>query len=483
MEKRWVGCDPANFHAGRPAGLRPEIIVLHSARGTVFDAVRAYSIPASSRSAHYLVARDGAVTQHVQEGDTAFHAGLRVNPSASIVRARPTTNPNFYSIGIEHEGHPGAGPWPQPQVNASAALIGEIAARWRIPLDRMHVIAHDEVRASAGCPGPGCDIDRLLVLAGGVQGEKVLKIARPLTLTARANIRRSPDTTGGVLGVAQVGATFEATGITRGEPVGGNDWWYVDAAGRHLWAGATDQPLPGDADGDPLDDPGSTDEMELSHGSAGPAIAPVVAPTFAINRSLALPPKDYVAVATPKDLIVLHFTAGLTARSAYETWRNDPRRIATAYIVDSDGTVFEMFDPRYWASHLGIKGGPVHDKRSIGIEIANVGPLTPSADRSALTWWTGKTFCSLDATTDYCRQRYRGFEYYAAFPPAQVASVAALVRYLTERFAIPLRLPPADKRHEFDEAFFTSFRGIATHANFRKDKFDIGPAFEWEALV
>ena len=34
---------------------------------------------------------------------------------------------------------------------------------------------------------------------------------------------------------------------------------------------------------------------------------------------------------TVKDLIVLHFTAGTTARSAFDTWRNDPRRIATSY--------------------------------------------------------------------------------------------------------------------------------------------------------
>jgi N-acetyl-anhydromuramyl-L-alanine amidase AmpD len=220
--------------------------------------------------------------------------------------------------------------------------------------------------------------------------------------------------------------------------------------------------------------------MELLRAPSAPA--PAAAPALPVNRTLALPPKDYVAVATPKDLIVLHFTAGQTARSAYETWTQDPRRIATAYIVDRDGTIYEMFDPRYWASHLGIRGGPVHDRRSIGIEIANVGPLTPSADRRSLNWWTGHPFCALDETNAYRQQRYRGYEYYAAFPPTQVDAVGALVRHLVERFSIPRQLAPAARRHEFDEAFFASFRGIATHANFRKDKYDIGPAFDWEAL-
>ena len=50
----------------------------------------------------------------------------------------------------------------------------------------------------------------------------------------------------------------------------------------------------------------------------------------------------------------------------------NPNRIATAYIVERDGTIFEVFDPRHWAFHLGLKGsqGQV-DRRSIGIEIAS----------------------------------------------------------------------------------------------------------------
>jgi hypothetical protein len=28
--------------------------------------------------------------------------------------------------------------------------------------------------------------------------------------------------------------------------------------------------------------------------------------------------------------------------------------VATAYVIDRDGTVFELFDPAAWAFHLGL---------------------------------------------------------------------------------------------------------------------------------
>jgi hypothetical protein len=56
------------------------------------------------------------------------------------------------------------------------------------------------------------------------------------------------------------------------------------------------------------------------------------------------------------------------------------------------------------------------------------------------------------------------------------------VAYLCDRFSIAKSLPPASKLFEFDPVFFGSYRGVATHANFRQDKWDIGPAFDWPAL-
>ncbi len=73
-----------------------------------------------------------------------------------------------------------------------------------------------------------------------------------------------------------------------------------------------------------------------------------------INRTIRLENKDYIASETQKDLIVLHHTVGGTAKSTIEYWKTDPNRIATAYVIERNGEVFEVFDPKYWAFHLGL---------------------------------------------------------------------------------------------------------------------------------
>lgn len=187
-----------------------------------------------------------------------------------------------------------------------------------------------------------------------------------------------------------------------------------------------------------------------------------------------------------KDLIVLHFTAGTSCESAFRTWAGNPDRIATAYGVDPDGSIVEFFPPECWAFHLGVKGTRRHDQRSIGIEIANVGPLKPSpTNPNQLNWWPndwGTPYCTLDREDLYCRAPFRGIDHFAAMPVAQQDAVGTLVRHLCERFAIP-RIASAQARSgEYDAAAFENYAGVATHSNFRRDKWDVGPAFSWDRL-
>jgi N-acetyl-anhydromuramyl-L-alanine amidase AmpD len=106
--------------------------------------------PTTQKSAHYGISRAGIVHQYVQETDTAFHAGIVVRATWTLLK--PKVNPNFYTIGIEHEGT-ADDVWPSEQLNASSALIAQIAARWKISLDENHVIFHHQIRASKTCPG------------------------------------------------------------------------------------------------------------------------------------------------------------------------------------------------------------------------------------------------------------------------------------------------------------------------------------------
>jgi len=154
---QWIGCAAENFRKGRH-GQEPKAIVIHIIVGSLEAADLTFKDSRSSVSAHYGVGKDGRIHQFVGESDTAFHAGVIVRPTWKLIN--PQVNPNYYTIGIEHEGQP-QDLWPDEQYATSAALVKEIAARWKIPLDRDHVIMHREIRASKTCPG-SADIDRLL---------------------------------------------------------------------------------------------------------------------------------------------------------------------------------------------------------------------------------------------------------------------------------------------------------------------------------
>src|SRR5258708_4901619 len=101
MEKTRIVCAQSNFMKGRPAGFRPEAIVLHGGEGAA-EEIRARFLDAGmATSAHYVVTKSGDIVQYVAEDDTAFHAGMAINPTWSLIK--PNVNPNFYTIGIELE--------------------------------------------------------------------------------------------------------------------------------------------------------------------------------------------------------------------------------------------------------------------------------------------------------------------------------------------------------------------------------------------
>jgi len=491
----FIGSAAENFRKGRPAGFLPEAVVLHRTGGTR-DAFRArFNDPPAATSAHYVVCRDGHVDQYVLEEDTAFHAGKAI--AATWRGLRPNVNPNFYTVGIELEGAP-SDDWPDPQIAAAALLLADIARRWHIALDADHVIPHSAIRASSGCPAASCPLTRIIEAARD-QGDAVAVARQSVVRTlARTNLRQgAPSLRAPIVRVIPADSEVAVTAFTdRGERVQGNPCWYVDGGGQFLWAGATDVPTPAadeEATAALRMETGSTDEMEL-FATAAPAPPPAVSVGIGVDRNtFVLPIKEFVAQETKKDLIVLHFTAGRSARSAFDTWRQNPKRIATSYIVEVDGTIFEVFSPTFWASHLGVEGtNGVHDRRSIGIEIVNVGPLQPSTeDPQALNWWPRKTkdapeftarFCSVDETDKYVKASYRKKTHFASFPDVQMDAVGALVRALCSQFSIPATLPPASRRFECDVPAFTSYKGVCTHANFRVDKWDIGPAFAWDRL-
>ncbi|MFF1406586.1 N-acetylmuramoyl-L-alanine amidase [Streptomyces sp. NPDC058294] len=150
---RWVAASPANYRrADRPDDYPVDRVVVHVTQGGYASAVKVFQDPAHGAAAHYVVRRDGRVTQLVRELDVAFHAGNREY--------------NERSVGIEHEGFvEDASSFTDALYTASARLTAAICRRYGIPADRAHVVGHAEVPGTDHTdPGRFWDWERYLRL-------------------------------------------------------------------------------------------------------------------------------------------------------------------------------------------------------------------------------------------------------------------------------------------------------------------------------
>lgn len=242
MQAQWIGCATGNYIKGRPAGFRPEAIVIHIMAGSLRGTDVFFNNPAAKVSAHYGVGKAGEIHQYVDESDTAFHAGIVVRPTWKLIK--PNVNPNYYSIGIEHEGQADDA-WPPEQFDSSLKLAGEIARRWSIPIDRDHIICHREIRATKTCPGYWVDLDSYVNSIPSAIPEPI-----PFRSTVRvlSNVRLrlgQPTTSAPIVRVLSANVQVAVAGFTAtGERVDDNSFWYRDADGNYFWAGATDVPIP-----------------------------------------------------------------------------------------------------------------------------------------------------------------------------------------------------------------------------------------------
>lgn len=134
--------DPTvNMVKGR-SGYVPEAIVLHTCEG-VFQGCRDWTHnTASSASYHYIIKENSEVFQLVNTDDTAWHAG-RIN-EATWKHLKPGVNPNLYTIGISCAGFAGE-KRPARQLATLCLLVGQICAKYGIPMDGDHIVYHKEI--------------------------------------------------------------------------------------------------------------------------------------------------------------------------------------------------------------------------------------------------------------------------------------------------------------------------------------------------
>jgi hypothetical protein len=117
--------------------------------GTLSSADNRFKSPTGGASAHYGIS-DDTIYQWVKEEEVAWHAG-----------DWPT---NQRSIGIEHDATTTKNA-SEKTYQTSGLLVRAICERHNIPIDRKHIIGHNEVVATQ-CPGT-IDINKIIKLAKG----------------------------------------------------------------------------------------------------------------------------------------------------------------------------------------------------------------------------------------------------------------------------------------------------------------------------
>jgi N-acetyl-anhydromuramyl-L-alanine amidase AmpD len=148
--------------ANRPLdGDEIRYIVIHTTDDSWDEAIKVFQDPANAAAANFLVrSSDGVVARFIDPRNVAWHAGNWYY--------------NSHSIGVEHEAWAFEGyKWfTEAMYTASARLVRELARRYGVPLDRAHILGHDEVpginqthqKTMHWDPGPYWDWDHYMKL-------------------------------------------------------------------------------------------------------------------------------------------------------------------------------------------------------------------------------------------------------------------------------------------------------------------------------
>lgn len=208
-----------------------------------------------------------------------------------------------------------------------------------------------------------------------------------------------------------------------------------------------------------------------------------------INRHY-LPPGEYKTGPTKKEYVFLHHTAGWN--NPYRTidhWGRDNRgAVATEFVLGGpsikgnddkyDGVMVQAFPEGAYGWHLGKNGSQHMHTHSVGIEVNNFGYIK-----------NGKTYAGTKADPGQLvklDKPFRGFDTWHAYSEKQIEALRKWILWIGERDGIDVRkgLPALVKEKGADafewneDAYYGKVKGLWTHTNTRKDKFDMFPQSE-----
>jgi hypothetical protein len=168
--------------ANRPETGKIDYIIIHDTEGGWQGVLNLVQDPTYVSWQYTMRSSDGHTWQHVKANDVAWHAG--------------NWYVNMHSIGIEHEGFAAQGAtwYTESLYRNSAKLVSYLAAKNNIPLDRAHIIGHDQVpgtipttvRGMHWDPGPYWDWEHYFDLLGApIWGKSVFPVKEGSIVTIK----------------------------------------------------------------------------------------------------------------------------------------------------------------------------------------------------------------------------------------------------------------------------------------------------------
>ena len=201
-----------------------------------------------------------------------------------------------------------------------------------------------------------------------------------------------------------------------------------------------------------------------------------------------LPKGEYLNGDYKNDYIVLHHTAGgANPRAVVDCWGKDSLgKVATEFIVGGqncntgntryDGQIVRAFPEGCQGYHLGASGSSYMNTHSVGIEMCNFGYVD-----------NGKTYTGATVNPEQIvslNVPFRGYLHWHKYSDEQLKVVRDLLLYIADRDNIDLheglykwiKSEGAIKAFDYHvDAYKGNVKGLLTHTNIRKDKYDCSP--------
>ena len=203
-----------------------------------------------------------------------------------------------------------------------------------------------------------------------------------------------------------------------------------------------------------------------------------------------LPQGEYKEGPIKPEWVFLHHTAGWNnPYNTIDNWGRDTRgAISTEFVLGGpsvkgnddkyDGVMVQAFPEGNYGWHLGNNGSQTMHKNSVAIEVCNFGYIKD-----------GKTYAGTrveESQIVTLSKPFKGYKTWHRYSDKQIEILHKWILWIGERDGIDIRagLPALVKQKgadafEFNEdAYYGKVKGLWTHTNTRKDKFDMFPQQE-----